>query len=64
MTKTDEYCIMMDGLERRVLLKSLSEFRNTLIDESLPTEDVDEMLLKVYHSPPVKKKRGNIRDAR
>ena len=57
MSETGQVCVMMDDYEQRVVIKSLNEFRNTLIQEELPTEDVEKMLLKVIDAPLAKGSR-------
>lgn len=56
MNESGQICVMMDDFEQRVVIRSLNEFRNTLIREELPTEDVDKMLLKLIDTPPVKRR--------
>jgi hypothetical protein len=46
------------------MVNSLVGFRNGLIIARKPTEDVDELLLKVIDAPPKKKSRWRDRDAR
>ena len=50
----DESCVFFDQYENNVTRKSynllingINEFRNMLLAEDLPTEDVDELLLKI-----------------
>ena len=61
---SEQVCVMMDDFEQRVTLKSLNEFRNTLIREELPTEDVEEMIMKVANAQPLKRKLRTSRDVR
>ena len=64
MNESGQICVMMDDFEQRVVIRSLNEFRNTLIREELPTEDVDKMLLKLSDTPPVKRRFRMPGDAR
>ena len=64
MNVSEKVCVMMDDFEQRVTLKSLNEFRNTLIREELPTEDVEEMIMKVANAQPLKRKLRTSRDVR
>ena len=59
-------CVSLDlnGREQRLMVNSLVGFRNGLIIARKPTEDVDELLLKVIDAPPKKKSRWRDRDAR
>lgn len=64
MNLSEQVCVMMDDFEQRVTLKSLNEFRNTLIREELPTEDVEEMIMKVANAQPLKRKLRTSREVR
>ena len=64
MNLSEQVCVMMDDFEQRVTLKSLNEFRNTLIREELPTEDVEEMIMKVANAQPLKRKDRTSRGVR
>ena len=37
----------LDSFECNLLINGIKEFRNMLLAEDLPTEDVDELLLKI-----------------
>ena len=39
--------IKLDNFECNLLINGMNEFRNMLLAEDLPTEDVDELLLKL-----------------
>ena len=39
--------IKFTDFECNVLINGMNEFRNILLAEDLPTEDVDELLLKI-----------------
>ena len=39
--------IKLDSLELNLLINGMNEFRNMFFAEDLPTEDVDELLLKL-----------------
>ena len=56
--------LAIDDFEHRLLVRGLSDFRNDLIQSAKPTEDVDELLLKVIHAPTKKEKRRQDRDER
>ena len=55
--------IKVSDFEQRLLVKGMNRFRNDLIREDLPTEDVDDVLLKIIDAPPAKKRRTE-REAR
>lgn len=39
--------IKFTGFECNLLINGMNEFRNMLLAEDLPSEDVDELLLKI-----------------
>lgn len=38
--------IKVDGFELRLIIRALAEWRNTLIAENKPTEDLDKLLIR------------------
>ncbi|MBO5021161.1 MAG: hypothetical protein J6D52_10900 [Clostridia bacterium] len=56
--------ISIDDFEHRLMVKGLIDFRNDLIKDEKPTEDIDVLLLKVIRAPTTKEKRRLDRDAR
>ena len=56
--------ISIDDFEHRLMVKGLNDFRNDLIQGDKPTEDIDELLLKVIKAPTKKEKRKFCHDAR
>ena len=59
----EQVCVMMNDFEQRVVIKSLNEFRSFLIRNNYPTDDVDDILVKVIDADPPKKRRRD-RDER
>ena len=55
--------VNLDSFEQRLVVKGMNNFRNELIRDEKPTEDVDDILLKIIDAPPQKRKR-NDREAR
>ena len=55
--------IKVNDFEQRLLVTGMNRFRNDLIREELPTEDVDDVLLKIIDAPPAKRKKAD-REAR
>ena len=49
--------IMLDDFEQRLMVNGLTDFRNDLLREGKPTEDVDDLILKVIDAPMKKEKR-------
>lgn len=39
--------ILVNDFQHRLLVKALVEFRNQLLETSKPTEDINELLLKI-----------------
>ncbi len=60
----DSRIIAVDDYEHRLMVAGLNDFRNDLIQGGKPTEDVDELLLKVIDAPTKKNKRKADREAR
>ena len=56
--------VQLDNFEQRILVGTMAEKRNDLIREDKPTEDVDEILLKLIDAPPVKRRGWGGRDER
>lgn len=56
--------LSIDDFEHRLLVNGLINFRNDIIRNEKPTEDIDELLLKVIHAPTKKEKRRQDRDER
>jgi len=55
--------VNLDSFEQRLVVKGMNNFRNELIRDEKPTEDVDDILLKIIDAPPQKRKRDD-REAR
>lgn len=46
--------VELTDFEHRLLVNGLADFRNDLIQEEKPTEDVNDLLLKVIDAPKKK----------
>ena len=62
--KTDEVTLDLNGREQRLMVNGLVGFRNGIIVENLPTEDLDDLILKVIDARPKKSHRRWSRDER
>ncbi len=62
--KTERVALSLDSFEQRLMVNGLVNFRNGLLSDARPTEDVEELILKVTDAPPEKKSRRRDRDAR
>ena len=63
MAVAERVVVTLDGFEQRLLVNGLNDFRNDLLREEKPTEDVDDLILKVIDAPKEKHRRS-LREAR
>lgn len=56
--------ITLDDYEQRLMVNGLNDFRNDLLKADKPTEDLDELLMKVIEAPTKKEHRRLCREAR
>lgn len=49
--------VMLDNFEQRLMVNGLTDFRNDLLRADKPTEDLDDLILKVIDAPTKKEKR-------
>ena len=52
-----EVVLKLSGFEQRLMVNGLVEFKNDLTKNDKPTEDVDDLILKVIDAPLVKQRR-------
>ncbi len=64
MAPDEKVVVTLDDFEQRLLVSGLADFRNDLIQNDKPTEDVDELILKVIDAPTQKEKKRADREAR
>ena len=64
MAPEEKVVVTLDDFEQRLLVSGLADFRNDLIRDEKPTEDVDDLILKVIDAPTQKEKRKADREAR
>ena len=50
----EKVVVTLDNFEQRLMVSGLADFRNDLIRDEKPTEDVDELILKVIDAPTEK----------
>ena len=60
----EKVVVELDDFEQRLMVSGLADFRNDLIRDDKPTEDVDDLILKVIDAPTKKEKRKADREAR
>ena len=53
----DKVVVTLDSFEQRLMVSALTDFRNDLLREEKPTEDVDGLLLKVIDAAPQKDRK-------
>ena len=56
--------ITLDDFEQRLMVSGLMDFRNDLLKEEKPTEDINDLILKVIDAPTKKEKRWSGREGR
>lgn len=49
--------LTVDDFEHNLMLNGINEDRNMLLEQELPTDDVDDLLLKVLDAPLQKRRR-------
>ena len=49
--------ITLDDFEQRLMVSGLMDFRNDLLKEEKPTEDINDLILKVIDAPTKKENR-------
>ena len=60
----DKVLVTLDSFEQRLLVSALTDFRNELLREEKPTEDVDGLILKIIDAAPQKERKKADRAAR
>ena len=63
MAVEEKVVVTLDGFEQRLLVSGLNDFRSDLLREDKPTEDVDDLIIKVIDAPKEKRRRS-LREAR
>lgn len=56
--------LTLDEFEQRLMVSGLMDFRNDLLRDEKPTEDINELILKVIDAPTKKEKRRAEREER
>ena len=49
--------VTLDNFEQRLMVSGLMDFRNDLLRDEKPTEDINDLILKVIDAPTKKEKR-------
>ena len=56
--------IMLASKEHALMVKGLNDFRNDLLEQEKPTDELEDLMLKVIDAPTKKEKRRQDREAR
>lgn len=56
--------VTLDDFEQRLMVSGLMDFRNDLLRDAKPTEDINDLILKAIDAPTKKEKRRADREAR
>lgn len=56
--------VTLDDFEQRLMVSGLMDFRNDLLRDEKPTEDINDLILKAIDAPTKKEKRRAGREAR
>ena len=62
--REEKRVISLNPFEHDLLINGMNEFRNELLENDKPTEDVDDLLLKIIDAPVKKEKRRDFYEAR
>lgn len=60
----EKVVVTLDGFEQRLMVRGLADFRNNLMRSDKPTEDVDELIMKVVDAPLQRRKIRDCGEAR
>lgn len=55
--RAEKHIVTLDEFQHNLLINGLNEFRNDLLNAKQPTEDVDELLLKLLDAPTRREKK-------
>lgn len=60
--REEKRVITVDDFEQNLMINGINEFRNMLLEQGMPTEDVDKLLMKVIDVPPQRRRRFDRED--
>lgn len=60
----EKKALTLDEFEQRLMVSGLMDFRNDLLKDDKPTEDINDLILKVIDAPTKKEKRRSEREER
>ena len=59
----NKVCVTLENFDQRLMVSGLVKFKNDLKRQGAPTEDVEDLIMKVINAPPAREKRRD-REAR
>ena len=62
--RDEKRVVTLNSFEQRLMVRGLADFRNDALRDGKPTEDVDNLLLKVIDAPAKREKRRIDRETR
>lgn len=62
--RDEKRVVALNDYEQRLMVRGLTDFRNDAIRDGKPTEDVENLILKVIDAPTKQEKRRSDREAR
>lgn len=62
--RDEKRVLSLNGYEQRLMVRGLTDFRNSALRDGKPTEDVDGLILKVIDAPSKRRKGRADREAR
>lgn len=60
--REEKRVIAVDSFQHDLMINGINEFRNMLIEQEMPIEDVDELLKKILDAPLLRKRRFDRED--
>ena len=62
--RDEKRVVTLNDYEQRLMVRGLTDFRNDALRDGVPTEDVEDLILKVIDAPMRRGKRRSGREAR
>ena len=62
--RDEKRVVTLNDYEQRLMVRGLTDFRNDALRDGVPTEDVEDLILKVIDAPMRRGKRRSDRGAR
>lgn len=56
MVDSNRVVVILDSYEQHLMVSGLTDFRNALLRDRKPAEDVEDLILKIIDAPPEKKR--------